>query len=82
MNNYRLRVCPQFLQLINIITVYKGRETKWIGHILRRNGPLNQVIEGKIEWMERRGRRRKQLVRKGGVTGIFILYITMCFNRS
>ena len=38
----------------------------WIGHILRRNCLLKQVIEGKIkgeiEVTRRRGRRRKKLL--------------------
>jgi hypothetical protein len=41
-------------------------KAKWIGHILRRNCLLKQVIEGKImgriEVTRRRGRRRKQLL--------------------
>jgi len=40
--------------------------TNWIGHILRRNCLLKQVIEGKIkgemEVARRRGRRRKKLL--------------------
>jgi len=44
------------------------RKANWIGHILRRNCLLKQVIEGKIKWeMEvarRRGRRRKKLLDK------------------
>ena len=49
-----------FLQTIKIGKV------KWIGLILRRNRLLKHVIEGyiegRIEVMEGRGRRRKQLV--------------------
>jgi hypothetical protein len=41
-------------------------KANWIGHILRRNCLLRQVIEGKIKvWMEvrgRRGRRRRKLL--------------------
>jgi hypothetical protein len=41
-------------------------EANWIGHILRRNCLLKEVIEGKIkgrkEVTRRRGRRRKQLL--------------------
>jgi len=40
--------------------------TSWIGHILRRNGLLKQVIEGKtkgeMEVKRRRGRRCKKLL--------------------
>ena len=42
------------------------RKANWIGHILRRNCLLKQVIEGKIkgemEVARRRGRRRKKLL--------------------
>jgi hypothetical protein len=41
-------------------------KVKWIGHILRRNCLLQQVIEGKIkgriEVTKRRGRRRRKLL--------------------
>jgi len=47
----------------NILHEIKKRKANWVGHILRRNFLLKQVIEGKIYWeMEvarRRGRRRK-----------------------
>ena len=43
-----------------------GRKANWIGHILRRNCLLKQVIEGKIKGemdvTRRRGRRRKKLL--------------------
>jgi hypothetical protein len=42
------------------------RKANWIGHILRRNCLLKEVIEGKIkgqiEVTRRRGRRRKNLL--------------------
>ena len=45
--------------------IRKGK-ANWIGHILRRNCLLKQVIEGKIkgemEVTSRRGRRRKKLL--------------------
>jgi len=44
----------------------RKRKAYWIGHILRRNCLLKQVIEGKIkgemEVARRRGRRRKKLL--------------------
>jgi hypothetical protein len=50
----------------NILHEIRKRKANWIGHILRRNCLLKQVIEGKIKWrMEvtrRQGRRRKQLL--------------------
>ena len=50
----------------NIIYTVKRRKANWIVHVLRRNCCLKQVIEGKVEGrvevMRRRGRRRKQLL--------------------
>ena len=50
----------------NIIHEIRKRKANWIGHILRRNCLLKQVIEGKIkgemEVTRRRGRRRKKLL--------------------
>ena len=50
----------------NIPHEIRKRKANWIGHVLRRNCLLKQVIEGKIEGeMEvarRRGRRRKKLL--------------------
>jgi hypothetical protein len=50
----------------NIVNTTKRRKANWIGHILRRNCLLKHVIEGKlegrIEVMGIRGRRRKQLL--------------------
>ena len=50
----------------NILHEIRIRKDCWIGHILRRNCLLKQVIEGKIkgemEVTRRRGRRRKKLL--------------------
>jgi hypothetical protein len=50
----------------NILRAMKRRKANWIGHILRRNCFLKDVIEGtierRIEVTGRRGRRRKQLL--------------------
>ena len=50
----------------NILHEIRKRKANWIGHILRRNCLLQQVIEGKIkgqiEVTRRRGRRRKKLM--------------------
>ena len=50
----------------NILHEIRKRKVNWIGHILRRNCLLQQVIEGKIkrliEVTRRRGRRRKKLL--------------------
>ena len=48
----------------NILHEIRKRKANWIGHILRRNCLLKQVIEGNIkgemEVTRRRGRRRKK----------------------
>ena len=50
----------------NILREIWKRKANWIGHILRRNCLLKQVIEGKIKGdmdvTRRRGRRRKKLL--------------------
>ena len=50
----------------NILHEIRKRKANWIGHILRRNCLLKQVIAGKIkgemEVTRRRGRRRKKLL--------------------
>ena len=50
----------------NILHEIRKRKANWIGHILRRNCLLQQVIEGKIkgemEVTRRQGRRRKKLL--------------------
>jgi hypothetical protein len=50
----------------NILLEISKRKANWIGHILRRNCLLQQVIERKIKWgievTGRRGRRRGKLV--------------------
>ena len=50
----------------NILHEIRKRKANWIGHILRRNCLLKQVIEGRIkgemEVARRRGRRRKKLL--------------------
>ena len=49
-----------------ILHEIRKRKANWVGHILRRNCLLKQVIEGKIkgemEVTRRRGRRRKKLL--------------------
>ena len=45
-----------------VLHTIKGRKANWIGHILRRNCRLEHVTKGKIEGMERRGRRREELL--------------------
>jgi hypothetical protein len=53
-------------ELRNIRHELRKRKANWIGHTLRRNCLLKQVIDGKIkgqvEVTRRRGRRRKKLL--------------------
>ena len=53
-------------KIIYCIAILRKRKANWIGHILRRNCLLKQVIEGKIkgemEVTRRRGRRRMKLL--------------------
>jgi len=62
MKKYYLRVKEQR----NILYEISKRKANWIGHILRRNCLLQQVIEGKIKEgikvIGRRGRRRRKLL--------------------
>ena len=50
----------------NILHEIRKRKVNWVGHILRRNCLLKQVIEGKIkgemEVARRRGRKRRKLL--------------------
>ena len=50
----------------NILHEIRKRKANWLGHILRRNCLLKQVIEGKIkgeiEVTRRRGGRRRKLL--------------------
>ena len=50
----------------NILHKIRKRKANWIGDILRRNGLLQRVIEGKIkggiEVTGRRGRKRRKLL--------------------
>ena len=59
-------VLLRFNEQRNILHEIRKRMANWIGHILRRNCLLKQVIEGKIkgemEVTRRLGRRRKKLL--------------------
>jgi hypothetical protein len=50
----------------NFLHELRKRKANWIGHIVRRNCLLKQIIEGKIkgevEVTRRRGRRRRKLL--------------------
>ena len=59
-------VLPTVNEQRNILHEIRKQKANWIGHILRRNCLLQQIIEGKIkgqiEVTRRRGRRRKKLL--------------------
>jgi hypothetical protein len=44
----------------NIVHEIRKREANWIGHILRRNCLLRQVIEGKIKKRDRSDRMTRK----------------------
>ena len=44
----------------NILHEVIKRKANWIGHILRRNCLLKQVIEGKIKGQNRRGKKTRK----------------------
>ena len=62
----RIEVLLRVNEQRNILHEIRKRKANWIGHILRGNCLLKQVIEGKIkgqiEVTRRRGRRRKKLL--------------------
>jgi hypothetical protein len=70
--NFTARKCSWYsfsleaeLPYIVVLCVRSKRKANWIGHILRRNCLLQQVIEGKIKGqIEVRGRRRRRRPRK------------------
>jgi hypothetical protein len=59
-------VLPTVKEQRNILHEIRKRNANWIGHILRRNYLLQQVIErkikGGIEVTGRQGRRRRKLL--------------------
>ena len=42
--------------------VIRSRKKKWIGHVLRGNGLLKEVIKGRIEGKRPRGRKRAMML--------------------
>ena len=54
--------CYLVIEQRNILHEIRKWKANWIGHILRRNCLLQQVIEGMIKGQRRRGRRRKKLL--------------------
>ena len=45
-----------------LITTIRRRQKTWIGHILRGNGLLKDIMEGKFEGRRPRGRKRKSML--------------------
>ena len=46
----------------SILKIIQKRKANWIGHILRGEGMLRKIIEGKIEGKRGRGRKRIQML--------------------
>ena len=67
----RNEVLLQVSEQRNILHTVNRRNSKWIGHILRRNGLLKHVTEEKTEVTRRRTRRRKHLVHDLKETGVY-----------
>ena len=44
----------------SLITTISIRRAKWLGHILRQDGLLHNIIEGAVEGTNARGRQRKE----------------------
>jgi hypothetical protein len=61
-----MKKCYRVKEERNVLWTIKTRKNNWIDYILRRNCLLRQVIEarieGRLEMMGRRGRRRKQFL--------------------
>ena len=55
-------VLPRVIEERNNIHTVKRQKVKWIGLILGKNCLLKHIIEGQIGEMERRRRRREQLL--------------------
>ena len=45
-----------------LIDVIRSRKKKWIGHVLRGNGLLKEIIEGRIVGKRPRGRKRAMML--------------------
>ena len=45
-----------------LIDIIRSRKKKWIGHVLRGNGLLKEIIEGRIVGKRPRGRKRAMML--------------------
>jgi len=46
----------------NMLNVIRQRKCKWIGHVLRHDGFLQEIFEGRMKGRSTRGRKRIQLL--------------------
>ena len=55
-----------FIHLVNedrqILNSVSQRKRRWIGHVLRHDGLLHEIIEGRMKGKPTRGRRRIQML--------------------
>jgi len=59
MLEYDVRVLQRVSQERNNLYAIKRRKTNWIAHVLRRNGLLQLVVEGKMEGRSNEKKRKK-----------------------
>ena len=45
-----------------LIRTIRQRQTNWVGHVLRREGLLREVIEGRVKGTKRPGKPRKGMI--------------------
>ena len=65
--NWRDKITnEQVLEIVKekrtLIDVIRSRKKKWIGHVLRGNGLLKEIIEGRIVGKRPRGRKRAMML--------------------
>ena len=51
----------------SLITVIQQRQKNWMGHVLRRDGLLKNLLEGRLEGKKPRGRPRKKMLDRLGM---------------
>ena len=65
--NWRDKITnEQVLEIVKdkrtLIDIIRSRKKKWIGHVLRGNGLLKEIIEGRIVEKRPRGRKRAMML--------------------
>jgi len=68
-NEEALRRVNEDRQVVKCISQRKHR---WIGHVLRHDGLLHEIIEGRMKGKPTRGRRRIQMLHDFANDGIFV----------